>query len=188
MRVAPSIFALTALCTIAAAPAVTPASRNASRPEDAAILRIRAHFTRIEKEASTYRCRSIDLQGFSAEGGTLEACYAGRALRRMSASYLGETGRASEKFYFWNDSVEFAFTTSERYDRPMSGRVVKTEEERLYWDGGHLIRWQKGAERRAVTGPSAARRSSEVRETARILAACAAKMADSTCEAPDDDR
>ncbi|HEX8848612.1 MAG TPA: hypothetical protein VF761_03680 [Gemmatimonadaceae bacterium] len=177
MRRASKLLALASLATMAAAP------RIAAHREDTAILRIRAHFTRIEKEAPTYRCRSLDLDGFSAEGGTVEACYAGQELRRLSASYLGESGRASEKFYFWNDSLEFLFGTVEHYDRPLSGRVARTEEERLYWDGGNLIRWLKGTTRQAVRGPAATERSGEARETARKLRECAARMADSVCEA-----
>ena len=167
----------------AARAAVAPAQRPPRAAEDAVILRIRAHFTLIERAASTYQCRSLDLEGFSAEGGSLEACYAGRELRRLSATYLGETGRASEQYYFWNDSLEFLFRKVEHYDRPLSGRVSSTEEERLYWNRGQLIRWLQGKTRQPLTNAAARERSSEARESARKLAACAAKGAESTCEA-----
>lgn len=164
-------------------PMQLPAQRPPRAAEDPVILRIRAHFTVIEREASTYQCRSLDLEGFSAEGGSLEACYAGRELRRLSATYLGETGRASERYYFWNDSLEFLFGKVEHYDRPLSGRVRSTEEERLYWNRGQLIRWLQGKTRQPLTNAAARERNSEARESARKLAACAAKGADSTCEA-----
>ena len=183
MRIQSKLVLLAGLCTLGFPAAVAPAPWPMSIAEDPAILRIRAHFTLIEREASTYRCRSVDLDGFSTEGGTVEACYAGRELRRLSARYFGETGRASEQYYFWNDSLEFLFGKDETYDRPLSGHVRSTEEERLYWDNGRLIRWQNDETREDVTDADAHERSRQARESARKLAECAANMADSVCEA-----
>lgn len=183
MHISSKLALLAALCALGTAAAVAPALSPVPAAEDPAILRIRAHFTLIEREAPTYRCRTVDLDGFSAEGGSVEACYAGPELRRLSASYLGESGRSFETFYFWGDSLEFLYGKHERYDRPLSGNVRATEEERLYWNNGQLIRWQNGKTRQKVTTPAARKRSEDERATARQLAACAANMADSTCEA-----
>lgn len=182
MRLKSKLTLLAALCALGTVAAFAPAPPVAVA-EDPAVLRIRAHFTLIEREAPTYRCRTLDLDGFSEEGGTLDACYAGPALRRLSASYFGETGRAFETFYFWGDSLEFLYRKDEHYDRPLSGNVRATDEERLYWNNGQLIRWQNGTTREKLTTSAARRRSEEERATARQLAACAANTADSTCEA-----
>ena len=150
--------------------------------EDTAILRIRAHFAEIEGEVARYRCRSLDLQGFSAEGGGLEACYAGNELRRLSATYLGETGRGKEQYYFWDNSLEFLFRRSEHYSRPLSGTVVSVDEERFYWSNGRLIRWLKGSRNQELESTDAAEQNREALGTARQLAACAADRMRTMCE------
>lgn len=52
----------------------------------------------------------------------------------------------------------------------------------LYWNRGQLIRWVQGNTRQPLTKPTARERSNEARESARKLAACAAKGEDSTCQ------
>jgi hypothetical protein len=186
-RTATFVAALTALVaaasTLPAIAADAQTRRFALAAEDTAILRIRAHFTQIERDVHGYRCRTMELQGFSTEGGDLEACFDGNTLRRLTAVYLGESGRVKEHFYFWNDSLEFLFSHAERYTRPLSGKVRSSEEERFYWSGGRLIRRLKGTRRYAVTGADAAKESSEALEIARELVACARDESLAACEA-----
>lgn len=161
---------------------VQPVEQDA-RGEEPAILRIRAHYAQIEREASGYRCRTLDLQGFSAEGGGLEACYAGNELRRLSATYLGESGRGKEQFYFWGDSLEFLFRQSQHYSQPFSGKVVATEEDRFYWSDGRLVRWVSGSRTQPLNTPEASEQAHTGRQTARQLAVCAAHLVSTVCEA-----
>ncbi len=165
----------------------TPKSGSAAaeehRAEDPAILRTRAHFAQIEREVPGYRCRTLDLQGFSAEGGGLEACYAGNELRRLSTTYLGESGRGKEQYYFWGDSLEFLIRHSEHYSQPLSGKVVSSDEDRFYWSGGRLIRWVSGSSTQPLNTPGATDQERTARETARKFVVCAANMAVSVCEA-----
>jgi hypothetical protein len=162
----------------------SPAAGSQARSDEPAIMRIRAHYAEIERQRPTYACRKLDLEGFSAEGGELEACFAGPALRKLTARYYGESGRATEEFYFWDDSLEFLFARSERYDEPLSGRVVQVEENRYYWEGERLIRWLGPDQRpRPLNGSTAAEAALEGRESARLLARCAADRALRSCAA-----
>jgi hypothetical protein len=161
-----------------------PSSPLVQSGQDSAVARIRAHFALIERERPGYQCRTVMLRGFSAEGGELEACYAGNQLRRLSAVYLAESGRGREQYYFWNDSLEFLFRRTEHYSEPMSGDVVRAEEDRFYWSSGILIRRlnpSPGSEAPSPTAAAAEER--DARETARKLAACAARAGDSPCVA-----
>ena len=152
--------------------------------EDSVILRVRAHFAQIERERSNYRCRTVSLEGFSAEGGGLEACYAGGRLRKLTAIYLGESGRGQEEYYFWNDSLEFLLRKTEHYSEPLSGKVVSTDEDRFYWHGDRLVRWLNLQQRSQSLGSTeAARQDHDARATALKLATCAARLADSVCAA-----
>ncbi|MEP6689781.1 MAG: hypothetical protein ABJD07_01425 [Gemmatimonadaceae bacterium] len=117
--------------------------------EPAAIVAIRDHFAQIERELPTYRLDSTDLMDRSAEGGVLSAYRAGDALRKLKAKYYGETGRATDNFYYWRDSLVFVYRLDERYDRTLSGKVIARQENRYYFDGSHLVRWL-GPDGRAV--------------------------------------
>ena len=125
--------------------------------EDSVITRIRTHFAQIERERPSYRCRTLSLEGFSTEGGGLEACYAGDRLRKLTAIYLGESGRGQEEYYFWNDSLEFLFRKTSHYSQPLSGRIVSTDEDRFYWNSDRLVRWVNPQQRsQALTTSEAA--------------------------------
>ena len=82
-----------------------------------------------------------ELSGFSAEGGELVAYLDGAAIVKIAATYYGETGRAFEEFYYWNGKLIFVFRKEDTYDKPMSGKVIKTKENRFYFSNDELIRW-----------------------------------------------
>lgn len=82
----------------------------------------------IESQVALMRRDTATVFGLSAEGARLEAAYADTALRRLRAEFLGETGRATETFYF--DSGLFLVTRRDfRYDAPLSGRVLDSSVE-----------------------------------------------------------
>jgi hypothetical protein len=77
----------------------------------------------IDARVATMRRDTATVLSLSTEGATLEAAYDGAALRRLRAIYLGETGRATDTFYF--DSTVFLVVHGEaRYDAPLTGRVA----------------------------------------------------------------
>jgi hypothetical protein len=165
---------------------IAPAIGTAQPGEGAAIARIRLHFMQIEREHADYQCRSLDLYDFSAEGGEVEACYSAGQLRRLNAIYYGEGGRMRENYYFWNDTLEFLFRQDEDYSAHLSGKVVRSREDRFYWDGGRLIRWLNPAQvAEDVNSATAVAEASKARALGEHLARCAANLSDSSCTAPD---
>lgn len=114
---------------------------------DAAIARIRQEVQRIE--ALRLRARhTIQLEGFSAEGGEARVFLEGGRVAKVEAMHLGESGRTAETLYFRGGALVFVFQRSMRYDR-LFGRVRSTEEDRFYFDRNRMIRWL-GADRRVV--------------------------------------
>jgi len=104
------------------------------------IILIRQRYATINQEQAQYSMVERPLIGFSTEGGTLTGYFAGPSLRKMVAAYFGETGRAEEEYYFWEDQLFFLLRIDHLYDRPF-GDVVTTAENRFYFTDGRLIRW-----------------------------------------------
>lgn len=151
---------------------------------EAAVARIRNHFAQIQRESTRYRCVKRELEGFSAEGGELEACSDGEHLRKLTARYYGEGGMTTEEFYIWNDRLEFLFRRSETYTEPLSGIVAATEEHRFYWLNDQLIRWVgPGQQKRKVDSPEASTHATEAQMTVRLFAACALDPGITVCGA-----
>lgn len=119
---------------------VVPASANSSQEKDS-ISSIRQRYAAINKSLAKYKAVKKELSGFSTEGGELIAYFDGPSIVKIAATYQGETGRSFEEFYYWNEKLIFVFRKQDTYDEPMSGRVVKTRENRFYFSNDELIRW-----------------------------------------------
>lgn len=117
-----------------------PASANTAQEKDA-VSSIRRQYASINKNLAKYKVVKKELSGFSTEGGELIAYFDGPAIVKVAATYQGETGRSLEEFYYSNEKLIFVFQKQETYDEPMSGKVVKTRENRFYFNDGELIRW-----------------------------------------------
>ena len=121
------------------ATAAPPASDEA--PTDAAVRVIRAHYAEINAHASQYRQVKKELASFSSEGGALVASFRGDTLMKIVAIFYGESGEAIEEYYYWEGQLIFVYRADSDYVRPLSRKVVRTREDRFYFDGGKLIRW-----------------------------------------------
>lgn len=119
---------------------VSASSANRAQGK-ASVASIRRRYASINKSLSKYRVVKKELSGFSTEGGELTAYFEGTAIVKIAAAYQGETGRAFEEFYYSNGKLIFVFRKEETYDRPLSGKVVRTRENRFYFSDGELIKW-----------------------------------------------
>jgi len=102
---------------------------------------IRQHYANINENVARYRRVKKNLTGFSAEGGELVAFFHGPTVMKMVATFFGETGRGVEEYYFWNGQLIFVFQTDNRYDKPLSGKIVRKIENRFYFKDDKMIRW-----------------------------------------------
>jgi hypothetical protein len=62
-------------------------------------------------------------------------------INRSAATFYGESGKAAEEYYYWDGKVIFVLRTDYRYNKPLSGRVVRTTVDRFYFSDDKLIRW-----------------------------------------------
>src|SRR5580765_851415 len=132
-------------CTIAlllvTLAAFSVAGKVPTVPQADAVEPIRQHYANINQNMARYRRVKKNLAGFSAEGGELVAYFHGPSVMKMVATFFGESGRAVEEYYFWNGQLIFVLQTENRYDKPLSGKVVKKTENRFYFKDDKLIRW-----------------------------------------------
>ena len=105
------------------------------------IQTIRQQYAAINKGARRYKKVKKELSGFSLEGGELFAYFDGPAIVKIVANHFGESGKASEEYYYANGKLIFVLRKDYRYSQPMSGKVVSTRENRFYFQNDRLIRW-----------------------------------------------
>lgn len=115
---------------------------------------------RIDHSLPTLRRDTATVFGLSAEGASLEAAYRDTTLQRLRAVYFGETGRATETYYF--DSVAFLLVRGQvRYDAPLSGRVAESTTTRFDLRANSMsqaVRDSLQAEARVLLGHLTAKR------------------------------
>ena len=114
--------------------------RDTSQTDDS-ISSIRQRYAAINKSVRKYKKVKKELSGFSLEGGELIAYFSGPRIVKITAAYFGESGRAMEEYYYWNEKLIFVFRRDYTYSEPMSGKVVSTKSNRFYFGGDRLIRW-----------------------------------------------
>lgn len=142
------------------------------------IATIRARYAEIEREVPSYRTVRRDVMDESLEGGYLDAYYRGAELRKITVMHYGETGSASTEYYFWGERLFFVYRQDHTYDEPLSGRIARTETDRLYFeDDGRLVRWLRDGRAAAVTSPEAAEMARDAHDAVHRYAQLAAAPA-----------
>ena len=109
----------------------------------------RAAYQAIARDFPRYRHATADmdtlgLERQSTDGGSLEAYCDGSAIRLLVADYYGETGDATYRYYFDNDSLFFVLVETRRGQpngRDAYPRRTRVEHERFYFKDNRLIRW-----------------------------------------------
>ena len=117
----------------------SPEARAQGAPDP--ILTIRQQYAAINRKAARYKKVKKELLGFSAEGGELVAYLSGPSIVKISATFYGEMGRATDEFYYANDKLIFTFRKHLHYNAPLTGKVVRITENRYYFKDDKLIRW-----------------------------------------------
>jgi hypothetical protein len=134
------------------------------------IQSIRQHYTQINANVPRYRRVRKELSGFSAEGGELLAHFHGPSVMKMVANYLGESGKASEEYYFWDGKMIFVLRTEFRYDKHLSGKVAGKTENRFYFSNDKLIRWiDENGKQAASDSPDYQAKQKEFLESSKLL-------------------
>jgi hypothetical protein len=123
------------------------------------IQTIRQQYAAINRNAARYQKAKKELLGFSAEGGELVAYFSGPSIVKITATFFGEMGRATDEYYYSNDKLIFVFRKHSHYSSPLTGKVVRTTENRYYFKDDKLIKWidEKGKQIAPSTSEFAAK-------------------------------
>ncbi len=116
------------------------------------IQTIRQQYAAINKGVRRYKKVKKELSGFSLEGGQMVAYFDGPAIVKIVANHYGEGGGAFEEYYYSRGNLIFVYRKDFTYDRPLSGKVVKTIENRFYFHDNRLIRWIGETEKQVAVG------------------------------------
>ena len=108
---------------------------------DNEINSIRQQYSAINKRAARLRKVKKPLSGYSLEGGDLLAYFDGPSILKIAVTHYGEMGRSAEEYYYKDGQLIFVFEKVFHYNRPMTGKVVRTAENRYYFKDDKLIRW-----------------------------------------------
>jgi hypothetical protein len=154
---------LVTVCLIAGAVSI----QAADSPVEGKIKSIRAKYGEIENALKDYRQVKRDLPDESAEGGELTAYFKASNLRKLSAKFFGETGKALEEYYFAENELIFVLRVESRYTKPMSGVVKNRTEQRFYFADGKLIRWLNPDNKDVTADAAAAERQRELLASAK---------------------
>lgn len=110
----------------------------------------RAHYAAVNQAVPKATVIKRELQGYSLEGGDLTAYFQKGVPLKMTANFYGESGKATEEYYFWQGRLFFVLRTSWHYDRPLGAGANSSEapklirdnaQERWYFKDGKLWRW-----------------------------------------------
>lgn len=158
---------LVIVCLFAAATSLLAADS----PIEEKIKTIRAHYSEIE--GSLKNCKQVkrDLPDESTEGGELTAYLKGSSVRKLSAQFFGESGKALMEYYFWENQLVFVLRVESHYTKPMSGVVKTKTEERFYFADGRLIRWLDAQNKDVTASAEKARREGDLLADAKRYAA-----------------
>jgi hypothetical protein len=117
------------------------ASSEAKAQGSDPIQTIRQQYAAINRNAAKYRKVKKELLGFSAEGGELVAYLSGPSIVKITTTFFGEIGRATDEYYYSNDKLIFVYRKHSHYSGQLTGKVVRTTENRYYFKDDKLIRW-----------------------------------------------
>jgi hypothetical protein len=111
------------------------------------VAAIRAEVTAINKAAKGYKKKVKDVEGVSLEGTEATYFTSGKGLRKIVAKIYGETSRAIAEYYYQGEDLIFVYEIMHKYNGSIGManlKVVKTEESRMYFSGGKMIRYLLG--------------------------------------------
>jgi len=128
---------------------------------DTAIARIRREYAAVNAILPRCVARRQDVFGMSLEGGEMRFYRCGGEIRKIVATYYGETGQARSEWYLSGERPFFVHRTDLEYDRPF-GKVAGRSETRVYLRGGEMLRWMEDGRARGTASPEAREKLGEL--------------------------
>jgi len=138
MKIAPKFVPLFVLiCT-------TTVALSQDANDTAKINFIKTQFAAINNNLSSFKKVTVEDTAESTEGNEVVKYFSGNEIKKIKAIYLGETGKATDEYYFFNNKLIFYYRAVYRYDVPIyanNGKVKAklAEETRYYFNGDRIF-------------------------------------------------
>ena len=105
---------------------------------------IKTQYAEINKNLKSYRKVTKTDTTETTEGNEVLLYYSGNEIKKVSATYYGEAGKALNEFYFFNNKLIFCYCVDYRYEAPIYSqkskvKIASTTEERLYLHDGKIF-------------------------------------------------
>lgn len=108
------------------------------------VAKIRAEVNLINKNLRNYTGKTKNIEGLSLEGSEAVFYTSGKGLKKITAKMYGETYNSVAEIYYKGEQPIFIFLKFNKYDTQIGlekpPKVVRTEEERIYYAGEKTVR------------------------------------------------
>ena len=95
----------------------------------------------IDSVARSAQPKDFSYPSRSTEGGEGHIYHLADNSVRIDVNDFGEIGRHAQRFYARDSVLRLVVRSDERYDSPLSGVVIRTSVDSVWFDGGSAIRW-----------------------------------------------
>jgi len=105
---------------------------------------IKTQFSAINSNLNSFKKVEVEDTAETTEGNEVVKYFSGNEIEKIKAVYYGETGKATDEYYFFNNKLIFYYRAVYRYDVPIyaNNGKVKTrlaEETRYYFNGDKIF-------------------------------------------------
>jgi len=115
--------------------------------DTAKISFIKTQFAEINKNLESYKKIEKTDTAETTEGNEVLLYYKGTEIKKIAATYYGETGKALQEYYFFNKKLIFCYCADYHYNKPFDikggGKIASTTEERFYLDNDKVLMVKK---------------------------------------------
>jgi hypothetical protein len=115
--------------------------------DTAKISFIKTQFAEINKNLKSYKRIEKTDTAETTEGNGVLLYYKGSEIKKIAATYYGETGKALQEYYFFNKKLIFCYCVDYHYNKPFDvkggGKIASTTEERFYLDNDKILMVKK---------------------------------------------
>ena len=134
---------------------------------------VKTQFAAINNNLSSFKKVDVEDTAENTEGNEVVKYFSGNEIKKIKAVYYGETGKATDEYYFFNNKLIFYYRAIYRYDVPIyanNGKVkaILSEETRYYFNGDKMILARLNP-KRVITPADYQRLTAEIRKEARRM-------------------
>jgi hypothetical protein len=114
-----------------------------ARNDTAKINFIKVQFAEINNNLYSYKKVVKTDTAETTEGNEILLFFSGSEIKKIRATYYGETGKNISEYYFFNKKLIFYYLTEYNYKVPInvnpSGKIASTKEKRYYFYDGKIF-------------------------------------------------